>query len=174
MLLTLDLATNLGWTLGPETDPAFRHGSHRLPSTGEDIGAFATAYDLWLRERLFGGVDYVVFEAPVLPRETSLATVRKLSGLAWHTEFRCTMMNIRCEEASNTSVKKFVAGHGFAKKNDMLAAIRARGYEVADHDEADAIAVRLYTIHQRFPKAAACLNLDMGALGVAAAAQNHG
>lgn len=166
MLLTLDLATVLGYTVGAVADRGFKSGHYRLPSTGADIGAFAAAYDGWLDSHLsLTGVTEVVFEAPVLPRKTTLATVRKLSGLAWHTEWLCTNMGIKCYEAHLQSVKKAIGGHGRAQKSDMIRAVQSYGYDVTEENEADAIAVRLYTIMTRHQELAADFGLEMGLLG---------
>lgn len=165
MLLTLDLATVLGWTIGDVADRSFKSGWFRLPSTGDDIGAFANAFDGWLRSHL-AGVTATVFEMPVLPKKTKLATVRKLTGLCWHTEFLTTQSGSRCYEANNSSVKKAIGGHGRADKDDMIAAVQRYGYtKVTEENEADAISVRLYTIMTRHKELAASFGLDMGLLG---------
>lgn len=166
ILMTLDLATSLGWSRGDIADPHFQFGTHRLPSTGEDIGRFAVVFDSWLHDAA-EGVDQVVFESPILPKQTSLVTVRKLSGLAWHVEFFCKVNGLRCEEVSYSSVKKFVAGHGFAKKPEMIAAVRRYGYDVQTDDEADAVGARLYTVAMQRPDLMGALRLDMGQLGTA-------
>ncbi len=168
MLLTLDLATVLGYTVGDVADRGFRSGWYRLPSTGTDIGAFARAYDEWLDNQCtLTGISEIVFEAPVLPRKTKLATVRKLTGLCWHTEFVASSMGIKCYEANQSSVKLSIAGHGRASKDDVIAAVRTYGYDVTEENEADAIAVRLYTIMTRHRHLMKDFNLDLGALGAA-------
>ncbi|SRR6266550_1875823 len=164
MLLTLDLATVLGWTRGDVADRNFESGYYKLPSTGADIGAFAEAYDKWIRSKI-NGVTEIVMECPVLPRKTTLATVRKLTGLAWHSEWIATSMGIRCYEAHLSSVKKAIGGHGRASKDDMVAAVQGYGYNVTEENEADAIAVRLYTIMTRYNHLADNFELSMGLLG---------
>lgn len=165
MLLTLDLATVLGYTVGDVADRGFRSGHYRLPSTKTDIGAFAVAYDEWLRPMLSRGVTEIVMECPVLPRHTTLATVRKLTGLAWHSEFVATALGIKIYEAHLQSVKKAIGGHGRAQKADMIRAVQSYGYDVTEENEADAIAVRLYTIMTRHREYAADFGLEMGLLG---------
>lgn len=166
MLLTLDLATVLGFTVGHVSDRKFESGYFRLPSTGVDIGRFAAAYDDWLHNKLLN-VTCVCFESPVLPKKTQLATVRKLTGLCWHTEFLASTMGIECFEAHLSSVKKSIAGHGRAAKVDMIAAVRRYGYDVDEENEADAIAVRLYTIMTRHKHLMKDFGLELGALGAA-------
>lgn len=168
MLLTLDLSSRVGWTLGDIADSHFRSGVHRLPSTGEDIGAFAEAFDAWLHGTALDA-DHVVFESPILPRQTMLATVRKLSGLCWHTEFFAKMNNIRCEEANIQHIKKFISGKGDAKKPEMVRAVELMGFKPEDDNEADAIATRLYVIGRQRPDLLRAMKFDLGPLGMASA-----
>jgi hypothetical protein len=169
-LLTLDLATNCGWTCGLAEDEGFRSGAEKFPSTGEDIGAFLYAFERWLMGAL-DGVERVVFESPILPRSTSLATCRKLYGLAGMAELACHKRRIDCMEVSNATVKAFMGTSktkaGEAKKA-MIRAVELHGYCPNSHDEADAIAIRLYTLHKFYPSVRRNFSLDMGPLGVAA------
>jgi Holliday junction resolvasome RuvABC endonuclease subunit len=47
------------------------------------------------------------------------------------------------------TIKKFIAGKGNADKQAVIQAVRARGYEPADDNEADAIAILLWAIETR-------------------------
>lgn len=168
-LLTLDLATSSGWTVGDVSDRHFLWGSHRLPSTGVDIGSFALAYNLFLNDMITRhGVDHIVFESPILPfAKTTLATVRKLTGLAWHTEFVARSAGIRIEEAHRQQVCAFmgVRGRGKDLKRQMIDAVRAYGYEVINDDQADAVAIRFYSIARLYPADAAPFDNSLGLLG---------
>jgi Holliday junction resolvasome RuvABC endonuclease subunit len=42
--------------------------------------------------------------------------------------------------------KKHITGKGNAPKNDVIAAIKKRGYPVTDDNEADAIGILLYAL----------------------------
>ena len=44
------------------------------------------------------------------------------------------------------TIKRFIAGKGNADKDAVIAAIRARGFEPADDNEADALAILLWAI----------------------------
>jgi Holliday junction resolvasome RuvABC endonuclease subunit len=44
------------------------------------------------------------------------------------------------------TIKRFIAGKGNADKEAVIAAVRARGFAPADDNEADAIAILLWTI----------------------------
>lgn len=166
MLLTLDLSSQVGWTLGLPANRNFLFDTYVLPKTGADLGRFAKEFDLFLRGMIQENqVQTCCFESPILPVETQLIILRKLYGLAWHVEYICKELQVECFEANLTSVKKFVTGNGRAKKQEMLDAIQRYGYEAKTFDEADAIGVRLYTLAQRFPELGAEFKLDLGLLG---------
>jgi Holliday junction resolvasome RuvABC endonuclease subunit len=165
MLLTLDLATRIGFTLGPVNDRSFKFGTHQLPHTGMELGRSAVAFEVWLTEILERGVTDVVFESPVMPRIANVITLRKLYGLAYHTELVCALRKVTVREANVSAVRKFIAGSGRAKKHDVVAAVRLYGFDARDHDEADAIAIRLYTIANDFPGLSRNFGLELGMLG---------
>ncbi len=165
-LLSLDLSSHVGWTRGRPEDKHFDYGTHVLPKTGEDVGEFLSAYREWLREAL-DSVSLCVMEAPILPKATSLATCRKLYGLAGVTELICRDRAVKCREANLMSVKAFI-GPGIKGKEDMVRAIRRYGFDPADDNQADAIAVRLYVLHALYPGVHG-MKLDMGLLGTTAA-----
>lgn len=142
-LVFLDLATRIGFAYGsPLGKPSY--GAHLLPSTGAEIGRFIDEFDSWLSaQRWFLHGSLIVYEAPILPRLTTQQTVRKLNGLAAYLEFKCYRSAIHCRQADLQSIKKFWTGNGRAKKPEMCATARARGYvEIGDNngDEADALA----------------------------------
>lgn len=158
-VLALDLATNTGVCVGTgDRLPLLSH--NRLPSTGPDVGAFLCAYRDWLIALLEEhGPTLIVFEAPILPKTTAIATVRKLVGLAGITEMVASDDGIEVREVTTSAVKKALTGHGNAKKPAMVAA--CRGYGLSPHtyikdgeeasDEADAFGVWLAALRARFP-----------------------
>jgi hypothetical protein len=170
-LLTLDLSSrNCGWTCGEPYDERFAYGSQPFLSTGDDIGAFGERLHRWLMSAL-KGVDCCCFEAPILwAGRASLPVLRKLYGAAYHVETVCKMRRIRCFEADNLAVKRFIGiPRGGDPKKAMIQCIRRYGYEPADADAADAIGIRLYVIARMFPEAAKAFGLELGLLGAAAA-----
>ena len=153
-IIALDLATCTGIAIGePDEIPVLSH--HRLPSTGPDIGRFLDAGDDWFRRLLAKHLPtLVVFEAPVLPQTTQIATVRKLHGLAGVIEMVCYRTGVEVAEVHLQSVKKALTGKGNAKKPDMVAACRAYGFDPKVDDEADAFGAWLLTVRTRYPQCA--------------------
>lgn len=161
----LDLSTHTGWAFGhSDAEPSF--GTLHLPSTGDDVGRFIAVYDEWLRAMLaVEAPDVVVFEAPLLTRgKTTLATARKLIGLATHTEFVCWQLRTRCSESNISSIKLFFAGNGRADKDDMMAVARRYGWIARNDNEADSLGLWASAVHHYAPAHAArfCMGL-MGA-----------
>lgn len=99
----------------------------------------------------------IVFEAPVLPRAkidtrpgkmgqliqapVTMATTRKLQGLAGVAEMVAEQRNCLVEEVYNATIKKALGGSGSADKPDMMAAAKRAGMNPKVHDEADAFGI---------------------------------
>ena len=148
-ILALDLATRTGWACGAVNGEP-RWGIKVIARPHTDVGAFASAYDLWLSDMItVEQPDLLVFEAPILPRQTTLDTARKLMGLAFLTELIAFRRDLACREVNIRTVKKFFAGHGHAAKSDMIDAARRHGWNVKDDNEADALGVWALAAHAR-------------------------
>ncbi len=161
-LLSLDLSSHVGWSRGRPDDRHFEYGTHVLPKTGEDVGDFLYAYREWLGEAL-DSVSLCCMEAPILPKVTSLATCRKLYGLAGVTELMCRDKAIKCREVNLMSVKAFIGVAGMGK-DAMVRAIRRYGFDPQDDNQADAIAVRLFVLHALYPGVHG-MRMELGLLG---------
>lgn len=166
-ILAIDLSSHTGFAIG-DTDGEPRCGTLELPKTGEDVGTFLLAFDCWIRDIVALEKPTVIcFEAPILMAgKTSLATARKLMGLASHTEFVAADLHITCREANIMTVKAFFAGTGRASKDDMIAAARRYGWTPRNDNEADALAVWSYSSHTMAPQHSA--RFRMGVMGARA------
>lgn len=156
-LLSLDLATRLGWAFGDAFEGEPVSGSFLLPSTGDDIGAFLKAYHLWLIARVAEfQPDIITMEAPLAATtKTTQTTLLKLWGLCSHTEFVAAFKGLPCRQIAAGEWKKgFVgrAGFGKPKTKAMLAtypvlqACHQRGWDVTDDNEADALGQWTYAV----------------------------
>ena len=99
----------------------------------------------------------IVFEAPLLPRAkidpdptkngriiqapVTIATTRKLQGLAGVAEMVAVQRGCLVEEVYNSTIKKQLGGSGRAEKPDMMAAAERCGLKPKVHDEADAFGI---------------------------------
>lgn len=154
-LLTLDLATKTGFAVGDiSSGERPLSGVHTLPSTGDDIGRFLLAFDKWLSDMIaFHKPETIVFEAPLFLAggKSNISTARKLMCLAGMTEYFCSKHKVSCAECHVGTIKKYFTGSGSAKKPQMIAAARARGFEPKDDNEADALAIYFYTMNKFHP-----------------------
>jgi crossover junction endodeoxyribonuclease RuvC len=161
----LDLSTHTGWAFGPsDGEPAF--GTLDLPKTGDDVGRFILAFDEWIRAMVAVETpEVLVFEAPIMTRgKTTLATARKLMGLASHVEFVCAQLSIRCSESNIGSIKLFFAGSGRADKSDMISVAHRYGWKARNDNEADALGLWASSVHHYAPAHARRFSLGpMGA-----------
>jgi len=156
-ILALDLATRTGWAYAPAGTVVFwpvtamearTHKAYTTQVRGgtvafdqPDLGMAYRAFGQWLEAKLTVlKPDLVGFEAPMV-QHSSQQAARKLLGLAAVCEYVCVTRDTRIVEVHLGTVKKSFTGHGSAKKPDMIAEARARGFTPKDDNHADAIAV---------------------------------
>lgn len=162
-LLCLDLATSVGFSVGTESGVE-AHGSHRLPSTGNDIAAFLKAYRAWLTSMIQRHLPHeVVFESPILVGSNGIAALRKLYSLAGLTELIAKDLGCRVSEANLMQIRKHFIGATRAPaevpkaerrqwmKERIISSARKRGFRPANDDDADALALFAYAMHCRVP-----------------------
>lgn len=154
MILALDLATQTGFCIGPaDTGEVPTIGHVRMPSTGPDVGRFLCAWQDWLEPKVREVEPaLIVFEAPILPAQTQMATTRKLQGMAGVTEMVGHRLGIEVAEVATSQVKKALTGSGRADKADMMAAARHYGFTPQTSDEADAFGIWLCALRLRHPE----------------------
>lgn len=166
-VLILDLATWVGWAVGPldglpapqplEIGSGFRAaqpfcGRHRIAPTGVSLGFFGTSYRAWLFDMIaVHGPQVIVFEAPwVGGPKLNQNTARKLMGLAWETEVVAHERGVRCFEVNVVDARKHFVGRGTGKRELMKRLVMERcaalGWKVGSDDEADACALYDFTV----------------------------
>lgn len=147
--LSLDLGTRLGWALRWPSGK-IEHGRQDFsPLSGCGEGTRFLRFRGWLHtqkarcELLGSPIDEVLYEeiAFIVPGQAYSAHVW---GAMWGTLIAWAEHHgIPYKGISPSTLKKAVAGSGRAKKPAVMAAVRARGFAVVSHDEADAIAILL-------------------------------
>lgn len=146
MILAFDCATCTGWCAGDGSQLPIL-GTVQMPS-GVEPGPFLTFWRKWLLLHLDDiKPSVVVFEAPILPRETSIATVRKLVGLAGTLEQVCDELKVPVFETTVSHVKKVLTGDGKAPKPDMMRMAQKVGLKPKNFDEADSFGVWIAAVH---------------------------
>lgn len=149
-ILALDLATNIGFALG-DLGGVKLSGSRKLPATGDDVGRFARAFSTWLQIGLKRHMPtVVVYEQPLLRSNgTSLATCRKLYGMAWEVERVCAENEFRIpvKEVNISDWRVHFLGRGnVPRKSDeakkaVMRMCGIRGWAPQDFDQADALGI---------------------------------
>ena len=162
-ILSLDLATRLGWAYGDARKGHPVSGWHQLPKTGEELGPFAAAYDQWLTEMLAEALPgLVVFEEPIPPTagRSTMTTICKLTGLCWHTEYVCQQRGIDVRKVHGGTWKShFVGGKQKVSKAIKPYPVTVRCHQlgwtaVSDDNEADALGLWSYACSVVAPGAA--------------------
>lgn len=95
--------------------------------------------------------EWLVLERPFFHRDCTWLLV----GMAWEAQRAADARDIKCTDYAVNSIKKHVTGDGRAKKPAMYAALKAKGFQVTNHHEADALAILLlheHTIRPRAPR----------------------
>lgn len=164
-VLALDCSTHVGWAFFASPGAAPYCGTWRAPAawSAEDYGGRFAKFHDWLCDMLTTYTpDVLAFESPVLPRgssdfQTTEHTLRTLIGLVSVAELVGKLRELRVKEVNVATAKKTLTGNGRAEKDDMVIAATNRGFDVADHHQADACAVGLavYVSERLWPKRAA-------------------
>lgn len=148
-LLTLDLATRVGWAVGCMGSDTVGFGAYQLPSA--DAGEFGRqfhAFDMWLSDMITThDPSHIVMEAVLADRAPGQNAARTLLGLGAITELVAYRREVDVMEVHVSTVRKHFCGSGHAKKDDVGFQCRERGWMVADHNAADALAVLSYARH---------------------------
>ncbi len=152
-VLALDLASCTGWAVGAG-DKLPDVGVVNMPSTGEEVGPFLDFFCKWLTLKIQEDQPTIIMiEAPMMPRArilngklvqpaTTMATTRKLQGLAGCAEMVAFQQKVEIRETHASSAKKNMTGDGHAEKSDMVRVAARLGYtRPLLFDEADALGV---------------------------------
>lgn len=147
--MTFDLAASTGYAKGePDALPSF--GSIRFPSTGDNFGRHQANVRTELAQILTVERPALIgYEQPSIFGITTPATVIKLCCYASTIEELCLKenFNIPVRMINPSQVKKFWTGRGNAKKPEMVTRARQLGFQVANDDEADAVAQWFFMVH---------------------------
>jgi Holliday junction resolvasome RuvABC endonuclease subunit len=145
-IIYFDLATETGYAAGSIRGvEAF--GTFRLERTDENIGKFLNEADRKLSKLIDRfAPDLIGFESPFIHRQRdTIIRLRKLSGLANVVEQIADRCEIPCVEATTDEVCRNFCGRDYPRRSEakkIAVSVRARdlGYQVANHNEADAVA----------------------------------
>ncbi|WP_277458434.1 crossover junction endodeoxyribonuclease RuvC [Methylococcus capsulatus] len=145
-ILSLDLGTRTGWAvLG--RDGSITSGSESFkPQRFEGGGMRYLRFKRWLAEikQSADGLDAVYFEE--VRRHAGVDAAHAYGGFMAQLTAWCEHHGIPYQGVPVGTIKKHATGKGNASKDEMMAAVRARGHAPADDDEADALALLHWAI----------------------------
>lgn len=164
-ILAIDLGTTTGWALKTR-DGNIRSGSTACaPQSGEGRG------QRWLRFRAMlsqfndtaGDIQAVYFED--VKNHKGVMAAHVYGGLLAHLETWCELRRVVLKPVGVGMVKKNWTGAGNAKKPDMIAVAKAKGFNPIDDNEADALAIlALALVLEQEPAMKMCISTDCPAL----------
>lgn len=144
-ILALDLGSQLGFALLSQGKVISGMYDMR-PAQGQEPGLrFAIFENEFLRK--FRAVNQVYYEEVRRHEGTHAAHIY---GALWGILHKwCYQNNIPCQSREVAHIKKHVTGKGNANKTAVIEAMRQRGYDPEDDNEADALALLSFVRHQR-------------------------
>lgn len=142
-ILAIDLGTQMGWALGMR-DGNVRSGSQSFAAKTHDGPG-----QRWLKFRAFltelgrsaGELNAVYYEDVRRHGPSQVIAAHIYGGFLAHLQYWCALNNIPCNPVGVGQIKKHWTGSGVAKKDQMIAAAEAKGFQVEDDNHADALAI---------------------------------
>jgi crossover junction endodeoxyribonuclease RuvC len=144
-ILALDLGTTTGWALC-SGDAATSGTVSFKPSRYDGGGMRYLRFRGWLDQLAtdVGSLSAIHFEE--VRRHAGTDAAHIYGGLLATLTAWCEQRSIPYQGVPVGTIKRHVTGKGNADKAAVIAAIRARGFNPADDNEADALAILLWAI----------------------------
>lgn len=145
-LLALDLGTMTGWALRPSNAAIVSGTASFKPSRYDGGGMRFLRFQNWLDQaaRDAQTIGAVYFEE--VRRHLGTDAAHLYGGFLSILTAWCEQRGIAYQGVPVGTIKRFATEKGNAGKDAVVAAIRARGFQPADDNEADALAILLWAI----------------------------
>ena len=147
-IFALDLGTITGWALRGSDGQITSGAENFRPQRFEGGGMRFLRFKRWLNEikQSGAGVDLLHFEE--VRRHASTDAAHAYGGFLATLTAWCEHHQVPYQGVPVGTIKKHATGKGNAGKDEVIAAIRARGYTPIDDNEADALALLHWAIAQ--------------------------
>ena len=148
VILALDLGQRTGWAVRSR-DGAIASGVHEFrPGRFEGGGMIWLRFRAWLQEidETAGGVGVVVFEE--VRRHLGTTAAHAFGGYLAHLTAWAEANEIPYRGVPVGTIKRHIVGKGNADKQAVISAVKALGFQPADDNEADALALLDWAIAQ--------------------------
>ena len=147
-ILALDLGTNTGWALRSRDGSIVSGTIAFRPGRFEGAGMTFLRFRSWLDEitALAHGLDAVVFEE--VRRHAGTTAAHVYGGFLAHLTAWCEQQRVTYQGVPVGTIKRHATGKGNAGKEAVIAAMKAKGHQPADDNEADALAILDWALSQ--------------------------
>ena len=145
-ILALDLGTTTGWAMrladGVVVSGTMEFRSGRYEGGGMRFLRFRS----WLDHLLDGAkaIDLIHFEE--VRRHAGTDAAHIYGGFLAHLSAWCELKHIPYQGVPVGTIKRHATGKGNAAKDAVIAAMRSKGFNPEDDNEADALAVLTWAI----------------------------
>lgn len=147
-ILALDIGTKMGWALACPGMPYIYSGTEDFkPSRWEGGGMRFMKFKSWLtdvKQSADKGLDMVVYEE--VRRHMSTDAAHAYGGFLGMLTAWCEHHDIAYTSVPVGTIKKHATGRGNANKEAMIDAMKAKGHNPCDDNEADALALMHYAL----------------------------
>jgi len=145
-ILALDLGSTTGWAIRNSRCRILHGTAEFRPNRFEGGGMRYLRFGKWLDQTLeiTGGIDAIHYEE--VRRHAGTDASHVYGGLLATLTAWCEDRSIPYGGVPVGTIKRFATGKGNADKAAMIDAVRKRGFEPADDNEADAIAILLWAL----------------------------
>ena len=140
-ILTLDLGTKTGWAVRCKTGE-IHSGIKIFKATRFEGGGMPfLKFKNWLdeMEASYEVFDLVYFEE--VRRHIGTDAAHKYGGFIGQLTSWCESHHIPYQGIPVGTIKKHITGKGNASKQEVIAAVRAKGFDPKDDNEADSLAL---------------------------------
>ena len=140
-ILALDLGTTTGWALRLSDRPIVSGSQSFKPSRFEGGGMRYLRFRRWLTEIKASAQELHAVYFEEVRRHAGVDAAHAYGGFLAHLSAWCEHHQIPYQGVPVGTIKKHATGKGNANKTQMIEAARRLGFEPADDNEADAIAL---------------------------------
>lgn len=139
VILALDLGTKTGWAVS-RSGQIFSGVENFTPTRFDGGGMRFVRFIKFLDDlHLTTAIERVYFEE--VRRHTAVTAAHVYGGFWSHLGSWCETHSIPYQGVPVQTIKKHATGKGNASKEDVIRAVKKRGFNPKDDNEADAIAL---------------------------------
>jgi len=149
IILALDLGHRMGWALGAPGGRITSGTEEFRQDRWQGGGIKFLKFKRWLTELkgCSGGLDLVVYEE--VRRHLGVDAAHAMGGWLAILTAWCEHHGVPYEGVPVGTIKRHIAGRGNADKAAVIAAVKALGFNPADDNEADALALLHWALANR-------------------------